>query len=89
MAWAFCLDASLGVFTFASITVDRGATFTLTVYRSGSCTSKWRLTNVAMSHDMATAGPGSPNKTLNKLIKKNLGATTIRAARFALDSRHH
>lgn len=49
VAFAFCLHASIGVFTFASITGDRGATFKLTVYRRASCTSKWGLKNVVMS----------------------------------------
>lgn len=38
-----------------------------------------------MSHDMATTGPGSPNKALNKLTKihKNLVTPTIGSVRFA------
>lgn len=54
VAFAFCLDASIGVFTFASITGDRGATVVLTAYRRVSCTSKWRLNNVVVSHDLAS-----------------------------------
>lgn len=58
LAFTFCLDASIGVFTFASITTDRGATVVLTVYRRASCTSKWRLKNVVMSYDLATTKTG-------------------------------
>lgn len=54
IALAFCLDASIGVFTFASITGDRGATVGLTAYRRASCTSERGLKNVLWSHDLAT-----------------------------------
>lgn len=58
MAVAFCLDASIGVFTSASITTDRRATVMLTAYKRASCTPRWRLKNVVMSHDLAAIKTG-------------------------------
>lgn len=66
IALAFCLDASIGVFTFASITGDRGATVGLTAYRRASCTSERGLKNVLWSHDLATTTRTGQKKQKSK-----------------------